>query len=221
MTEQPTRVLLVEDHTVFRQALRLALGHEPGIEVVGDAGTLAAARELLALGPVDVAVVDIDLPDGSGIDLIRNVIKPGSLAQVLVLTASADQLDVARAIEAGASGVLHKTVPLTRIVEAVRDLCAGKPVMDPAEMVALLRLAHQEQANRHSAQAALDRLTRREREVLELLGEGLGDREMAERLFVGKETVHTHMVNLMRKLGVETRLQALVFAVKHGIVQIP
>jgi DNA-binding NarL/FixJ family response regulator len=142
MSDEPIRIVLVEDHTVFRQAMTMALNAEPDLTVVGGAGTVAEAREVLAQVRVDVAVVDIDLPDGSGIDLIREVIRPRSLAQVLVLTASATRVDLARAVEVGASGVLHKTTPLPQIVDAVRCLCAGKPVMDPAEMVALLRLVH-------------------------------------------------------------------------------
>jgi DNA-binding NarL/FixJ family response regulator len=220
MSEDLIRIVLVEDHTVFRQAMTMALDRESDLTVVGGAGTVAEAREMLVQAPVDVAVVDIDLPDGSGIELIREVIRPGSLAQVLVLTASATRVDLARAVEAGASGVLHKTTPLPQIVDAVRRLCAGKPVMEPAEMVALLRLVHEHRSNQQRAEAALASLTRREREVLGLLGQGLGDKDMAERLHVGKETVHTHMVNVLRKLDVETRLQALIFAVKHGLVRI-
>ena len=220
MSDEPIRVLLVEDHAVFRQAMAIALGRESDLTVVGEAGTVSDARALLGNGPVDVAVVDIDLPDGTGIDLIRDVIAPRALAQVLVLTASASRLDLARAIEVGAAGVLHKTVPLTEIVDAVRRLCAGKPVMNPAEIVALLRLAQEEQQDREAARTALARLTPRERQVLTLLGEGLGDKEMADRMHVGKETIHTHMVNVLRKLGVETRLQALIFAVKQGLVRL-
>ncbi len=220
MSEGPIRIVLVEDHTVFRQAMTMALNAEPDLTVVGGAGTVAEAREVLEQVAVDVAVVDIDLPDGSGIDLIREVIRPRSLAQVLVLTASATRVDLARAVEVGASGVLHKTTPLPKIVDAVRRLCAGKPVMDPAEMVALLRLVHEHRSNQQRAATALASLTRREREVLALLGEGLGDKEMADRLHVSKETVHTHMVNVLRKLDVETRLQALIFAVRHGLVQL-
>ena len=220
MSDEPIRVLLVEDHAAFRQAMAIVLSREPDLTVVGEAGTLREARALLDNGPVDVAVVDINLPDGTGIDLIRDVIAPHRLAQVLVLTASASLLDLARAIEVGAAGVLHKTVPLAEIVDAVRRLCAGQPVMHPAEIVALLRLAQEDGNDRQTARTALGRLTPHEREVLILLGEGLGDKEMAERLHVGKETVHTHMVNVLRKLGVETRLQALIFAVTHGLVRL-
>jgi DNA-binding NarL/FixJ family response regulator len=220
VSDEHIRIFLVEDHTVFRQAMTLALSREPDLTVVGGAGTVAEAGELLTQLSVDVAVVDIDLPDGSGIDLIQRVIRPGALAQVLVLTASATQLDVARAVEVGAAGVLHKTTPLPQIVDAVRRLFAGKPVMEPAEMVALLRLSNEHRQSQQKSAAALARLTRREREVLSLLGEGLGDKEIAQRLHVGKETVHTHMVNVLRKLDVETRLQALIFAVRHGLVRI-
>jgi DNA-binding NarL/FixJ family response regulator len=200
--------------------MTLALSREPDLAMVGGAGTVAEARDLLVRLPVDVAVVDIDVPDGSGIDLIQQVIRPTSLAQSLVLTASATRLDVARAVEVGAAGVLHKTSPLPQVVDTVRRLCAGKPVMDAASMVALLRLSNEHRVSQQKSAAVLARLTCPEREVLTLLGEGLGDREMAERLHVGKETVHTHMVNVLPKLDVETRLQALIFAVRHGLVLI-
>lgn len=215
-SDEPIRVLLVEDHRSFRQALAFMLGREPDIVVVGEVGSLAAARPRLV--EVDVLVLDLDLPDGEGTSLIQDLhaVRPGGSA--LVLTASADRIDLAAAVAAGANGLLHKSVPIATIVEAVRHLCAGEPVLTTPELVALTRQGQRLRAENRVAEQALGRLTPREREVLECLAKGLGDKEIAGRLHVSKDTVHTHMVNLLGKLGVESRLQALILAVRVGAV---
>ena len=218
MSEGTTRVLLVEDHASFRQALALAFGLEPDLVVVGQAGTLAEARPQLK--GIDVAVLDLDLPDGAGADLIRELHAVNPAALALIVTASEGRMDLARAVEAGAAGVLHKSVPLTEITAAVRRLCAGELLLSPSELVALMRLAGQQRAEERAARLTLERLTPRERDVLRALAVGLSDKEIAQRLHVSKDTVHTHMVNLLAKLGVESRLQALIFAVRHGVVSL-
>ncbi|CAA9545229.1 MAG: Two-component transcriptional response regulator, LuxR family [uncultured Thermomicrobiales bacterium] len=220
MSEVPIRVLLAEDHAVFRQALALALAREPDLVVVAQAGTVAEARALTPGGPIDVAVVDFDLPDGTGVDVIRAVHAVHRGAEAMLLTASASRLQLAQAIEAGAVGVFHKATPLEEIVAAVRRVCAGRPVSDPAELVALLRDAGEARARDAGLRGTFERLTRREREVLTLMAEGLGDREVAERLCVSKDTVRTHMGNLLDKLGVESRLQAVLLAARHGAVRL-
>lgn len=217
-TEPRFNVLLVEDHVVFRQALALAFGLEPNLRVVGEAGSLAEARQIL--DGVDVAVLDLDLPDGSGATLIPELHAVNRPAEALILTASAQQRDLARAVEAGAAGLLHKSTPLREIVDAVQRLGRGESLMSRRELIDLVQTAGKQREAERSAQQAIDRLTRREREVLMALGEGLSDREIAERLFVSKETVHTHMVNILGKLGVESRMQALIFAVKFGLVRL-
>jgi DNA-binding NarL/FixJ family response regulator len=212
------RVLLVEDHTAFRQALALTLAREPDIVATHQAGTLAEARPQLR--DADVGVFDIDLPDGNGIALIRELHAANPGAQALVLTASANQLDLAQAVESGAAGILHKSAPLAQIISAVRRLCDGELLLTPAELGELLRIARQQQAERREAQRTIDRLTPRELDVLRALARGLSDKEIAAELHISKDTVHTHMVNLLGKLGVESRLQALIFAVRHRIVEL-
>jgi DNA-binding NarL/FixJ family response regulator len=212
------RVLLVDDHSSFREPLAYMLGREPDLEVAGQAGTLAEARRLLR--DVDVAVVDLGLPDGDGVDLVRDLCAENPRGQVLVLTGEKSRLDHARAVEAGASGILHKSVRLDDIVEAVKRLGAGVPLLSPHETVDLLRLVSQHRGRDQRERETLGRLTRREQEVLEALALGLSDKEIAERLGVGIETVRTHMVNLFKKLGVESRLQALLFAVRQGVVSV-
>jgi DNA-binding NarL/FixJ family response regulator len=220
VSDEPVRVLLIEDQTVFREALAVALEREPDIEIVGQVGTITAARSCLARTPADVVVTELDLPDGHCSALIGDLRGARPLVQVLILTATADRYDLGEAVSAGAAGVLQKSAPLAEIVTAVQRLCAGQPVVEPAELVRLLRLSEQRRSDQQRARAALARLTPRERDVLVALAQGLSDKEIAQQLHVGRETVHTHMVNLLGKLGVESRLQALIFAVKHGVVRL-
>jgi DNA-binding NarL/FixJ family response regulator len=212
------RVLLVDDHLSFRQPLAFMLQREPDIDVVGEAGSLAEACEVPV--EVDMALVDLDLPDGNGATLIRTLRAANPRCMVAVLSASGNRTDLAQAVEAGAVGILHKSHPIESIVAALRRLQAGEHLISPTETVELLRLVGQQREKNRAAEAAIRRLTRRECDVLQSLADGLSDREIAERLVVSTETVRTHMVNLLHKLGVESRLQALVFALRHGVVRI-
>ncbi len=219
--DQRIRVFLVDDHTAFRQALALAFGLEPDLQVVAHAGSVATARDVIAVhADVDVAIVDLDLPDGHGADLIRELRDTSPSTQVLAFTASVGRRDVARAMEAGAAGYRHTSASLAEIAAAVRRLAAGEWLHPPVELVELLREAGAERARDRAGRAMVGRLTPREREVLELLAEGLSDAEMAARLSVSTDTVRTHMVNLLKKLGVESRLQALIVSVRHGLVSL-
>ncbi len=212
------RVLLVDDHASFRQALAFMLDREPDITVVAQAGSVAEARPLLA--DVDVAVVDLDLPDGNGIDLIRELRVGAPEALALVLTAGEGRAVLALALEAGASGVLHKSVRIPEIVDAVRRVGAGEQLLSSREIIEMLRLAGQYREQNREAQLVLDRLTPRERDVLQALADGLNDKEIAQRLHISDTTARTHMVNILGKLQVGSRLQALVFALRHGVVTI-
>ena len=210
------RVLLVDDHLSFREAMAIVFGLQPDITVVAQAGSLAEARGVLA--DVDLAIVDLGLPDGSGLDLIGELRAVNPQSVVLVLTASSDRTQFARAVEAGAAGVLHKSTPLHELVGAVRRLTAGEQLLSVSEVLELLRLAGQQRRQDRDAGQALRGLTPREREVLQLLTEGLNDKEIAQRLHVSPQTARTHMENILNKLGVNSRLQALVYALRHGVV---
>ncbi|HUZ00234.1 MAG TPA: response regulator transcription factor [Thermomicrobiaceae bacterium] len=212
------RILLVDDHTVFRQALAFLLQREPDITVVGQAGSLAEALPLLT--ELDLALVDLRLPDGDGVELIRALRVRHPRASALALTGVEDRFEHARAVEAGAVGVLHKGSPIEKIVPALRRAAAGEYVLPPREVLELIRLAGERRNADREALQMLARLTPREREVLEALASGLSDREISTRLSISSETVRTHMVNILAKLGVESRLAALVFAVRLGAVRI-
>lgn len=212
------RVLLVDDHVSFRQPLAYMFDREPDLHVVGQAGTIAEARGNLM--DIDLAVVDLNLPDGSGLDLIAELRTANPGAMALVLTASVDKVEWGRAIEAGATGVLHKSSTISDIITAARRLSAGEHLLSPREVSELLRLVGQQREQDRAAQQALARLTPREREVLQALADGLNDKEIALRLKISTETARSHMVNILGKLGVDSRLQALVFAVRHGAIKI-
>jgi len=216
--EEEVRILLVEDHASLRQAVASTLGREPSFSVVGQAGSLSEAREMFE--GIDVAIVDLGLPDGHGSELIKELRARNRRAQALVLTASYDRAEVARAIEAGAAGVLHKSAGMDEIAEAVRRLQAGESLMPLEEVVELLRFAGSRKDQEHEARRAIEKLTPREREVLRALAEGLDSREIAERLYISAKTERNHMASILAKLGIHSRLQALVFALRHGVVDV-
>jgi two-component system nitrate/nitrite response regulator NarL len=217
-----TRILLVEDHVSFRQALAFMFEREPGFEVVGQVGSVDEVRKLPdgLLKSVEVAVVDLALPDGDGLELIEDLSSNEPQIITLVLSASLESGRFAHAIEAGAAGVLHKSTPIKEIIEAVRRLKAGKALQSPGEVIEMLRLVSREREEKREALQAIEKLTSREREILQALAEGLESREIAEKLNITVETERTHMVNILNKLGVHSRLQALVFAARHGLVEI-
>jgi len=167
-----------------------------------------------------VAVCDLALPDGDGFDLIEELAVNDGKVITLVLSASLEPARFARAVEAGASGVLHKAAAIGDIVEAVKRLRAGEALLSPDEVIEMLRMVSCQRHEELEAQKAIDRLTRREREVLQALGEGLDSKDIAEKLHITVETERTHMVNILNKLDVHSRLQALVFAARNGLVEI-
>lgn len=213
-----SRVLLVDDHATFREPLSFMFDREPEFEVVAQAGSLEEA--LAALDGIDFAVVDLDLPDGDGTELIGPLRASNPRCLVMVLTASADREAHARAVEAGAAGVLHKSARVGEVVQAARRLVAGESLLLAEEVVDLLRLAGRSRERDREAQRTIERLTPREREVLQALADGLSDKEISENLHVGVGTVRNHLVSVFGKLGVNSRLQALVFALRHGVVEI-
>ena len=213
-----SRVLLVDDHASFREMLAFVFDRQLEFEVVAQAGSLAEARCMLE--GVDLAVVDLDLPDGNGMDLIAELHAVNPDGMVLVLTASPDREVHARVVQEGAAGVLHKSARVKDIIGAARHLIAGEPILSVNEVLELFRIAGRSRERDFESQRAIEELTPREREVLQALTDGLSDKQIAQRLSVSVGTVGNHFVNIFRKLGVRSRLQALVFALRHGIVDI-
>jgi DNA-binding NarL/FixJ family response regulator len=221
-SQELIRILLVEDHSSFREATASVFEQEPGFEVVGQAGSLAEARKMLEYGAseADVALVDLGLPDGYGGDLINELRAVNPRAQALVLSATLDRAEIAGAVEAGAAGVLHKSADMEEVVHSVRRVRAGEMLLPMEEVVELLRFAGSHRRQEQEARQAIAQLTPREKEVLQALAEGLDSKEIAQQLGISTVTERNHVASILAKLGVHSRLQAMIFAVRHGVVDI-
>jgi DNA-binding NarL/FixJ family response regulator len=210
MNEQPpTRVLLVDDHDLIRDGLAGVFRHEPSMEVLGDAKSVTTAVEMVRELRPDVVVTDLQLPDGTGLDIVREVRRSTPDAGVVVLTMHSGDEQIFAAMEAGASAFVGKDAPSSEVVEAARHaavsprsfLCAG--LTD-----AVLR----------RATATANQLTAREDDVLKLLADGLSAAEIGQRMHLSESTVKSHLAKIYQKLGVTNRSQALVTAMRTGLL---
>jgi DNA-binding NarL/FixJ family response regulator len=204
------RVYLLDDHEVVRRGLREMLEHEGDIEVVGESGSAVdAAHRIPALRP-NVAVLDGRLPDGSGIDVCREIRSVDPTIQALILTSYEDDEALFSAIMAGAAGYVLKQIRGTDLIDAIRRVAAGQSLLDPAVTARVL-----ERIRRGPDQPdELRNLTGQERKILLLVAEGLTNREIAGRMFLAEKTVKNYVSSLLAKLGMERRTQAAVLAAK-------
>ena len=220
MSDGPIRLLLVDPLLSFRSAIAFMLDREADLEVAAHCGSVAEVRQTLGTieTSIDVALVTLNLPDGAGADVLAELRVRHPACQVVALTRIQDRREHAQAIAAGLAGTIQKSCSIEEIAIAIRRVARDGTLHPPDEMISLLRLATRQQTTNLAAKAALHRLTAREREVLQALAHGLSDKEIASRLQVSANTVAAHMVNLLGKLGVDSRLQAVLLALKHGAV---
>ncbi len=209
----PIRVFLLDDHEIVRRGIADLLATQSDIAVVGEAGTAAEALARIPATRPQVAILDARLPDGSGIEVCRAVRSAQPEVRCLILTSYDDNDAIFTAVMAGASGYLLKQVRGTTIVDAIRQVAAGRSLLDPSVTERLLtRLREGETRDER-----LDSLTEREREVLELIAEGLTNKQIGERLFLAEKTVKNYVSGLLAKLGLRSRTQAAVFGVERGL----
>lgn len=205
-----TRVFLLDDHEIVRRGLRELLEAEDDLHVVGEAGTAADALARIPPTRPDVAVLDIRLPDGNGVEVCREVRSRDPEIRCLMLTSFSDDEALFQAIMAGAAGYLLKQVRGTDLVTAIRNVAAGQSLLDPAitaQVLERLRKGNEEDER-------LAHLTPQERNILELIAEGLTNRQIAERVHLAEKTVKNYVSNLLAKLGMERRTQAAVYAAR-------
>jgi two-component system response regulator DevR len=204
-------VFLLDDHEIVRRGLRDLLEAEGDIEVVGEASTAAeAVGRVHALDP-DVAVLDVRLEEGNGIEACRDIRSLHPRTACLILTSFSDDEALFQAIMAGAAGYLLKQIRTTDLVDAVRRVAAGQNLLDPAITARVLeRLRRGPQQDERLA-----RLTEQEHQVLELLAEGLTNRQIGERLHLAEKTVKNYVTSLLSKMGMSRRTEAAVYAVRH------
>lgn len=203
------RVFLLDDHEVVRRGLRELLGSEGDIEIVGEAGTAAAAiARIPALRP-DVAILDARLPDGNGIEVCRQIRAADPMIRAIILTSFDDDEALFAAIMAGASGYILKQVTGQDLLAAVRQVAAGASLLDPKVTERVLQRLREGSA---SEPDVMKSLSAQERRILELVAEGLTNRQIGERLFLAEKTIKNYMSNILAKLGLERRTQAAIFA---------
>ncbi len=210
MDKTPIRVFLLDDHEVVRRGLHDLLESEGDIEVVGESGSVREAiARIPALRP-DVAVLDGRLPDGSGIDVCREVRSIDPTIKALILTSYDDDEALFAAILAGAAGYVLKQIAGSDLIDGVRRVAAGQSLLDPALTARVLeRVRKGPEANEELA-----KLTEQERKILALIAEGLTNRQIGERLFLAEKTVKNYVSSILAKLGLERRTQAAVLASK-------
>jgi two-component system response regulator DevR len=215
MIDTPIRLLIVDDHQIVRLGLHTVFASAPGFRVVADVGTVAEAIRAARLYAPDVVLMDIRLPDGSGIEACREIRSERPATRVLMLTSFGDEEAVVAAVMAGASGYLLKRIDAQHLVEAVTTIASGGSLLDPSVTpVVLQRMQRLEQESRADPLAGLNE---QERKILPLIAEGKTNREIAAQLCLSEGTVKIYISKILKKLGLSRRSEAAAFITRHSL----
>ncbi len=219
---EPIRVLIVDDHALIRRSLELALTAEPDIEVVGEASDGEEAVELAGRLLPDVVLMDVRMPRRSGIEATSGIKESVPSTRIIMLTVSDEEEDLFEAIKAGATGYLLKDVQIDEVPDAVRGVYEGQSLINPAMAAKLINefaSMSRKEAER-PPQLPVPRLTDREMEVLRLVDKVMNNREIAKQLFISENTVKNHVRNILEKLQLHSRMEAVVYAVRERLLEI-
>src|SRR5216110_134498 len=217
----PIRVLIVDDHALFRRGLEMVLGDEPDIELVGEASDGAEAVERALEIMPDIVLMDVRMPKRSGIEATAQIKDLLPHVKILMLTISDEEADLYDAIKAGASGYLLKEIPIEEVSDAIRSVWAGQSRISPSMASKLLtEFAAISKATEERPQMPAPRLTDREMEVLKLVAQGLNNRDIAKKLYISENTVKNHIRNILEKLHLHSRMEAVVYAVREKMIEI-
>jgi two-component system nitrate/nitrite response regulator NarL len=211
------RVLLVDDHDLFRSGL-VNLLSEHGLHVVGEAENGDVALRLVRELAPDVVIMDLNMPGPSGVEVIRQMATIAPLTRVVVLTISADDSDVINAVMSGACGYLLKDSSVDQLIAGIRSAAAGESLISPQIAAKMLQMLRAQRSTVDAAETIRAELSDREIEVLKLIANGNDNAEIARALFISPKTVKNHISNILMKLQMENRIQAAVYAVRSGIV---
>jgi len=221
-TTEPIRALIVDDHALFRRGLEMVLAEEDDIELVGEASDGAEAVDKAGEALPDVVLMDIRMPKSSGIEACRAMKEVAPSAKIVMLTISDEEEDLFEAIRAGASGYLLKDIPLDEVAEVVRAVHGGQSLINPSMAAKLLTefaaLARREETERVQDVPA-PRLTDREIQVLKLVARGMNNRDIAKELFISENTVKNHVRNILEKLQIHSRMEAVMIAVREKLIE--
>lgn len=218
---EPIRVLVVDDHVLFRRGLQMVLEQEPDIAIAGEAANGAEAVRLACELLPDIVLLDIRMPQQPGIEACAAIKEMVPSARIIMLTISDEEADLYEAVKAGASGYLLKEISTDELAAAIRAVAEGQSLINPS-MASKLLSEFAAMAKRTGEREHLPgpRLTDREREVLRLVARGLNNREIAKQLFISENTVKNHVRNILDKLQLHSRMEAVVYAVREKIVDI-
>ena len=219
---EPIRTLIVDDHALFRRGLEMVLADEADIEVVGEASDGSEAVQKAGEALPDVVLMDIRMPRSSGIEACRAMKEVVPSAKIVILTISDEEEDLFEAIKAGASGYLLKDIPLDEVADAVRAVHGGQSLINPSMAGKLLTefaaLARRDDGER-SQQVPVPRLTDREMQVLRLVARGMNNKDIAKELFISENTVKNHVRNILEKLQIHSRMEAVMVAVREKLIE--
>lgn len=217
---EPVRVLVVDDQELFRRGLTMLLAVEDDIEVVGEASDGASAVELATVTVPDVILMDVRMPKGSGIEACVAIKEVAPSAKIIMLTVSDEEGDLYDAVKSGASGYLLKDSSIDEVAQAIRVVADGQSLISPSMAVKLID-EFKQMSKPEKEQLPGFRLTERELEVLRLVARGMNNREIARELFISENTVKNHVRNILEKLQLHSRMEAVMFAVREKLLEIP
>lgn len=220
-TDDRIRVIVADDHGVFRHGLLMVLQPEPDIDVVAEAENGHEAVALARSHAPDLVLMDVRMPDMTGIDATRAIREAVPHTKVLMLTISDEEDDLYDAIKAGANGYLLKEISIDEVAAAVRSVHAGQSLISPSMATKLLtEFAAMARKDEEKAQVAAPRLTDREMEVLTHVAQGMNNRDIAKALYISENTVKNHVRNILEKLHLHSRMEAVVYAVREKLLEI-
>ncbi len=218
---EPVRVLVVDDQELFRRGLTMLLASEPGIEVVGEAGDGVEGTTLAESVAPDVVLLDVRMPRRSGIEACLAIKQSVPSAKIIMLTVSDEEADLYEAVKSGASGYLLKDSSIEEVAQAVRVVSEGQSLISPSMAVKLIDEFKQISRPEKGAVGGGLRLTDRELEVLRLVATGMNNREIAKQLVISENTVKNHVRNILEKLQLHSRMEAVMYAVKEKLLDLP